>query len=50
MVATGNAWQDPASQDSALATEQSQARAAKLGLWADPTATPPWQSPGAARP
>ena len=50
MVATGNAWQDPASQDASLAAEQSQARAAKLGLWADPTATPPWQSPGATRP
>ncbi len=42
MVATGNAWQDPASQDRSLATEQSQAQAAKLGLWASPSPTPPW--------
>jgi len=42
MVATGNAWQDPASQDRSLATEQSQAQVAKLGLWATPSPTPPW--------
>ena len=43
MVATGNAWQDPASQDRGLGTEQAQAKAAQLGLWADPAVTPPWQ-------
>jgi endonuclease YncB( thermonuclease family) len=43
MVATGNAWQDPASQDRALGTNQAQAKAAKLGLWAGPAPTPPWQ-------
>jgi micrococcal nuclease len=43
MVATGNAWQDPASQDRALGTNQAQAKAAKLGLWADAAPTPPWQ-------
>lgn len=42
MVATGNAWQDPASPDRALGAEQSQARAAQLGLWADASPTPPW--------
>ena len=48
MVATGNAWQDPASQDRSLATEQSQARAAQLGLWASPSPTPPWTYRGTA--
>ena len=43
MVATGNAWQDPASQERSLGTDQSQAKAAKLGLWADAAPTPPWQ-------
>lgn len=43
MVATGNAWQDPASQDRSLGTDQAQAKAAKLGLWADAAPTPPWQ-------
>lgn len=47
MVATGNAWQAQASQDQSLATEQSQAQAAKLGLWASPSPTPPWTFRGA---
>ena len=46
MVATGNAWPDPSSQDRSLGTEQAQAKAAKLGLWADPAPTPPWQYRG----
>ena len=50
MVATGNAWQDPSSQDRSLGTDQSQAKAAKLGLWADPAPTPPWQYRGQGGP
>jgi endonuclease YncB( thermonuclease family) len=46
MIATGNAWQDPSSQDRALGTDQAQAKAAKLGLWAAPAPTPPWQYRG----
>jgi endonuclease YncB( thermonuclease family) len=44
MIATGNAWQDPGSQDRSLAADQTQARGAGLGLWADPTPSPPWES------
>lgn len=50
MVATGNAWQDPASADSSLAAAQAQARAAKLGLWTDAAPTPPWTFRGASSP
>jgi len=50
MVATGNAWQDPASQDRGLGTDQAQAKAAKLGLWADAAPTPPWQYRGQGQP
>ena len=50
MIATGNAWQDPSSQDRALGTDQAQAKAAKLGLWADPAPTPPWQYRGQGGP
>ena len=49
MVATGNAWCDPAAQDSSLATEQAQAQAAKLGLWADASPTAPWDYRAAGR-
>lgn len=50
MIATGNAWQDPSSQDGSLGTDQSQAKAAKLGLWTDPAPTPPWQYRGQGQP
>jgi endonuclease YncB( thermonuclease family) len=50
MVATGNAWQDPAAADSSLAAAQAQARAAKLGLWADASPTPPWTFRGTSGP
>ena len=44
MVATGNAWHYAAySKDQSLADLQSQAQAQKLGLWAQPNPTPPWE-------
>ncbi len=43
MVATGNAWQYvDYSRDPTLAAAQSQAQAQRLGLWAQPNPTPPW--------
>lgn len=50
MVATGNAWQDPASTDAGLSAAQAQARAAKLGLWVDASPTPPWTYRGTGSP
>lgn len=44
MVATGNAWHYAAySKDQSLADLQRQAQAQKLGLWAQPKPTPPWE-------
>jgi micrococcal nuclease len=44
MVATGNAWHYAAySKDKSLAALQSQAQAERLGLWAQPNPTPPWE-------
>jgi endonuclease YncB( thermonuclease family) len=42
MVATGNAWADPSAVDPTLATAQTAAQASRLGLWAQPDPTPPW--------
>ena len=43
MIATGNAWHYAAySKDQSLADLQTQAQAQKLGLWAQPNPTPPW--------
>ena len=43
MIATGNAWHYAAySSDPSLAAVQSQAQTQKLGLWAQPNPTPPW--------
>ena len=43
MIATGNAWHYAAySKDQSLADLQSQAKSQKLGLWAQPNPTPPW--------
>jgi endonuclease YncB( thermonuclease family) len=43
MVATGNAWQYvDYSRDPTLAAAQAQAQAQRLGLWAQPNPTPPW--------
>jgi len=44
MVAKGMAWHYVTYDDSkALRTAELSARAAKLGLWADPQALPPWE-------
>jgi len=44
MVATGNAWHYAAySQDEQLDDLQNQAQARKLGLWSQPSPTPPWE-------
>lgn len=44
MVATGNAWQDPASSaDVPLTAAQTQARGQQIGLWAQANPTPPWE-------
>jgi endonuclease YncB( thermonuclease family) len=50
MVATGNAWPDPSSQDRSLGTDQAQAKAATLGLWAEPAPVPPWEYRTQGRP
>jgi endonuclease YncB( thermonuclease family) len=42
LVATGNAWADPAATDPALAAAQTAAQSQRLGLWAQPDPTPPW--------
>jgi endonuclease YncB( thermonuclease family) len=43
MVTTGNAWQYvDYSRDPTLAAAQAQAQAQRLGLWAQPNPTPPW--------
>lgn len=42
MVATGNAWADPAAVDPALAAAQTDAQTRSLGLWAQPNPAPPW--------
>jgi len=42
MVATGNAWADPAAVDPALAAAQTDAQTNRLGLWAQPNPTAPW--------
>jgi endonuclease YncB( thermonuclease family) len=44
MVATGNAWADPSAVDPTLAAAQSAAQASRLGLWAQPDPTPPWNA------
>lgn len=44
MIATGNAWHYAAySKDQSLADLQAQAQSQKLGLWAQPNPTPPWE-------
>ncbi len=44
MIATGNAWHYAAySKDQSLAELQDQAQAQRLGLWAQPDPTPPWE-------
>jgi endonuclease YncB( thermonuclease family) len=44
MIATGNAWHYAAySKDQSLAALQDQARAQRLGLWAQPDPIPPWE-------
>jgi endonuclease YncB( thermonuclease family) len=44
MVGTGNAWHYAAySQDEQLDDLEQQARARKLGLWTQPSPTPPWE-------
>jgi micrococcal nuclease len=44
MVAEGWAWQyRQYSRDARLAALEQQARAGRLGLWADPTPQPPWE-------
>lgn len=43
MVVTGNAWQYvDYSRDPTLAAAQAQAQTQRLGLWAQPNPTPPW--------
>jgi endonuclease YncB( thermonuclease family) len=43
MIASGNAWHFAEySNDASLAALQSQAQAQRLGLWATPNPTPPW--------
>jgi endonuclease YncB( thermonuclease family) len=43
LVASGNAWQYvDYSRDSTLAALQAQAQSQRLGLWAQPNPTPPW--------
>ncbi len=44
MIATGNAWHYAAySKDASLAAAQEDAKAQRLGLWAQPNPLPPWQ-------
>ena len=42
LVATGNAWADPAAVDPALAAAQATAQSLGIGLWAQPNPTAPW--------
>lgn len=42
LVGTGNAWADPAATDPAFAAAQTDAQSQRLGLWAQPDPTPPW--------
>jgi micrococcal nuclease len=42
MVATGNAWADPSAVDPSLPAAQAAAQSQRLGLWAQPDPTPPW--------
>ena len=44
MVATGNAWADPAAVDPSLAAAQTDAQTSSLGLWSQPNPTPPWNA------
>lgn len=42
LVATGNAWADPAAADPTLAAVQATAQSQGIGLWAQPNPTAPW--------
>jgi endonuclease YncB( thermonuclease family) len=42
MVRSGFAWASARGRDAALLASQSEARAARRGLWADAAPTPPW--------
>ncbi len=43
LLGAGLAWRDPLETGEALAKLEAQARAARRGLWADASPTPPWE-------